>query len=46
MIAPAGSVDPMQPGTATAFELGLQIGSTNAGTSHLQLGNDAASLPS
>ncbi|HEX3704068.1 MAG TPA: hypothetical protein VHU82_12120 [Vicinamibacterales bacterium] len=46
VFAPSGSVDPMQPGTATAFELGLQIGSTVAGRSHVDLGTGPTALQS
>lgn len=46
VFAPSGSADPMQPGTATAFELGLQIGSTASGRSHVDLGTGPTTLQS
>jgi hypothetical protein len=44
--APSGSIDPMQPGTATAFELGLWVGSMASGRSHLNLGTGPTALQS
>lgn len=46
VFAPSGSVDPMQPGTATAFDVGLWIGSTISSRSHVDLGSGPTSLQS
>lgn len=46
VFAPSGAVDPMQPGSATAFDVGLQIGSNVSGRSHVELGNGATALQS
>ncbi|MGH9411529.1 MAG: hypothetical protein ACRD1V_19005, partial [Vicinamibacterales bacterium] len=44
VFAPSGSGDPMQPGAATAFVAGLQIGSVNGGSADLDLGTGATSV--
>ena len=46
VFAPAAPADPLQPGSATSFEAGLQIGSTTAAHSHLDLGTGPASVRS
>jgi hypothetical protein len=46
VIAPSGSVDPMQPATATAFDVGLQIGSAMSESAHLDLGSGQTALRS
>ncbi|HEY3884643.1 MAG TPA: hypothetical protein VGL62_05510, partial [Vicinamibacterales bacterium] len=46
VFAPSGSADPLQPGAATAFEIGLQIGSTISAQSHLDLGSGPTAVQS
>jgi hypothetical protein len=46
VFAPASSIDPMNPAAATAFEVGLQIGSAGSGHSHVDLGTGEAALQS